>query len=54
VLAAYDIDGVRRAALYTAPAIAAVIAIGQQVVSGSGLEFVNSLLSGVSPLLGGK
>jgi hypothetical protein len=50
----YNFEGARQVVLYAAPAVVAVIAIGQQVVSGSGLDFVNSLLSQVHTLLGGR
>ena len=54
LLKVYNFEGVRKIALYAAPAVAAIIAIGQQVVSGTGLDFVNSLLSQVQSLLGGR
>ena len=54
LLKVYNFEGTRKVVLYAAPAVAAVIAIGQQVVSGTGLDFVNSLLSGAQSLLGGR
>jgi hypothetical protein len=44
LLKAYNFEGTRKVLLYAAPAAAAVIAIGQQMISGTGLEFINSLL----------
>lgn len=54
LLAVYNFEGARKVALYAVPAVAAVIAIGQQVVSGTGLDFVNSLLSGAQSLFSGR
>jgi hypothetical protein len=54
LLKVYNFEGARKIALYAAPAVAAIIAIGQQVVSGTGLDFVNSLLSQVQTLLSGR
>ena len=54
LLKVYNFEGARKVVLYSAPAAAAVIAIGQQVVSGTGLDFVNSLLSGAQSLFGGR
>lgn len=54
LLEVYNFEGVRKVALYAAPAAAAVIAVGQQVVTGTSLDFVNSLLSQLPGLLGGK
>jgi hypothetical protein len=54
LLKVYNFEDARKVIIYAAPAIAAVIAISQQVISGSGLDFVNSLLSQVQSLLGGR
>ena len=54
LLKVYNFEGVRKIALYAAPAVAAVIAVGQQVATGTSLDFVNSLLSQLPGLLGGK
>ena len=54
LLEVYNFEGARKVVLYAAPAVAAVIAIGQQVVSGTGLDFVTSLLSGAQTLFGGR
>jgi hypothetical protein len=54
LLQAYNVDGIRPVLLYAAPAALAIIGIGQQVVSGTALEFVTSLLSATSPVIGGR
>jgi hypothetical protein len=54
LLKVYNYEDTRKVALYAAPAVAAIVAIGQQVVSGTGLDFVTSLLSGAQSLLGGR
>ena len=54
LLKVYNFEDARKVVLYAAPAAAAIIAIGQQVVSGTGLDFVNSLLSQVQTLLSGR
>ena len=54
LLKVYNFENARQVALYAVPAVAAVIAIVQQVISGTGLDFVNSLLSGAQSLLGGR
>jgi hypothetical protein len=54
LLKVYNFENARQVALYAVPAVAAVIAIVQQVISGTGLDFVNSLVSGAQSLLGGR
>jgi hypothetical protein len=50
---AYRIQQARSLALYAIPLLLALIALGQQVVSGNGVEFVKSALSVVPAVLGG-
>jgi hypothetical protein len=50
LLDVYNFDDARKIVLYVAPAIAAIIVIGQQVVTGTSLDFVNSILSGAQNL----
>jgi hypothetical protein len=50
---AYSLQQARSLALYAIPLLLAIIALGQQVASGSGVEFVKSALSVVPAVLGG-
>jgi hypothetical protein len=50
---AYSLRKARAVALYAIPVVLAVIALGQQVASGSGTEFVKGVLDIVPPLFGG-
>lgn len=52
LLKVYNVNNARQIILYAAPAVAAVVAIGQQLVSGTALDFVSSLLTGTPTLLG--
>lgn len=49
---AYNLNRVRTIALYAAPLLLALIALGQQVVSGSGVQFVQSALTAVPSIFG--
>ena len=50
---AYNLQQARSLALYAIPVLLAIIALGQQVASGSGVEFVKSALSVVPAVFGG-
>jgi hypothetical protein len=50
---AYNLQQARSLALYAIPLLLAIIALGQQVASGSGVEFVKSALSVVPAVFGG-
>ena len=50
---AYKVQQARSLALYGVPLLLALIALGQQLVSGSGVEFVKSALNVVPAVLGG-
>lgn len=50
---AYKVQRARNLVVYMVPVALAVLAIGEQVVSGTGLQFVNSLLTGIPTLTGG-
>jgi hypothetical protein len=50
---AYKVQRARSLVAYMVPVALAVLAIGEQVVSGTGLQFVNSLLTGIPALSGG-
>ena len=49
----YDIQETRSIALYAIPVLVAIIALGQQVASGSAAEFIKSALSSAAAILGG-
>jgi hypothetical protein len=49
---AYSLQRVRTVALYAAPLLLALIALGQQVISGSGVHFVQSALTAVPSIFG--
>ena len=49
---AYNLNRVRTIALYAAPSILTLIALGQQVASGSGVQFVQSALTAVPSIFG--
>jgi hypothetical protein len=49
---AYNLNRVRTIALYAAPLLLALIALGQQLVSGSGVQFVQSALTAVPSIFG--
>lgn len=50
---AYNLQQARSLALYGIPLLLALIALGQQLASGSGVEFVKSALSVVPAVFGG-
>ena len=52
--AVYKLEGIRPVLLYAGPALLAIVGIGQQVVNGTGLDFISSVLSATSPVLGGR
>lgn len=49
---AYNLNRVRTIALYAAPLLLALLALGQQVISGSGVQFVQSALTAVPSIFG--
>jgi hypothetical protein len=49
----YDIQETRSIALYAIPVLVAIIALGQQVASGSAAEFIKSALASAAAILGG-
>jgi hypothetical protein len=49
---AYNLNRVRAIAVYIAPLLLTLIALGQQVVSGSGVQFVQSALTAVPSIFG--
>lgn len=49
---AYSLQRVRTVALYGAPLLLTIIALGQQVLSGSGVQFVQSALNAVPTIFG--
>jgi hypothetical protein len=50
---AYNLQRARSILLYAVPLVLAVIALGQQVATGSGIQFVQGVLNIVPPLFGG-
>jgi len=52
--AAYHLEQTQAVALYAIPVLLALIAIVQQVASGSGSDFVTSILNGASAAFGSR
>jgi hypothetical protein len=52
--AAYHLEQAQAVALYAIPVLLALVAVVQQVASGSGSDFVTSILNGASAAFGGR